>query len=155
MLRLCTAICAQLLASVVFADAPSFNRDVRPILSDNCYGCHGPDKNHRKADLRLDTFEGATANHDGMRAIVPGDLNASEMIARILTQDPDEIMPPPESHKVLEPEEIQILTDWVKSGAKYEAHWAFIPPARPEVIRDFSSWYVSFLQLRNLVLHNH
>ena len=89
------------------AEPVSFSRDVLPILSENCLSCHGPDESHRKADLRLDTFEGATAENDGVRAVVPGDPSRSDLIARILSQDPDEVMPPPKSHKPrLKPEEI-------------------------------------------------
>src|SRR5688572_9163677 len=83
-----------------------FNRDVRPILSDKCFACHGFDPKHRKADLRLDTLDGATADRKGLRAIVPGDLAKSTLWARINSQDPDEVMPPAESHKSLSGREI-------------------------------------------------
>jgi len=79
----------------------SYNRDIRPILSDNCFSCHGFDPKHREADLRLDTAEGATADHDGSRAIVPGDVKKSELWVRLNTADKDEIMPPPKTHKTL------------------------------------------------------
>ncbi len=111
----------------------SFNRDIRPILSDNCFTCHGPDKPARKGDRRLDTPEGATADVDGVRAIVPGDLAKSELIARIVSQDRDEVMPPPKSEKKLKPEQVALLKQWIEQGAKYEPHWAFIPPQRPTV----------------------
>ena len=109
-----------------FADLEiSFNRDIRPILSDNCFNCHGPDEHSRKADLRLDTREGAT---DGeYPAIVAGDSEASELIARLLTEDEDDIMPPPESHKKLTPDQILLLTRWVNEGAEWEGHWSFMP----------------------------
>jgi hypothetical protein len=115
----------------------SFNRDIRPILSDNCYYCHGTDAKERKAGLRLDTFEGATAEQDGLRAIVPGDLSKSAAWARILSEDPDEVMPPPKSHKMLSPAQKDILKRWIESGAKYEPHWSFsaiqpiaVPPVK-------------------------
>lgn len=109
-----------------FADLEiSFNRDIRPILSDNCFNCHGPDEHSRKADLRLDTREGATGGE--YPAIVAGDSDASELIARLLTEDEDDIMPPPESHKKLTPDQILLLTRWVNEGAEWEGHWSFMP----------------------------
>lgn len=111
----------------------SFNRDVRPILSDKCYYCHGTDPNHRKADRRLDTREGALANLDGVVAVVPGKPDESDAIIRVFSTEDDELMPPPKSHKILTAEEKEILRQWVLEGAKYEPHWAFVPPVRPEV----------------------
>jgi mono/diheme cytochrome c family protein len=109
--------------------APSYNRDVRPILSDNCFLCHGPDAKGRKADLRLDTFEGATADLDGLSAIVPGQPEKSELLARIASHDEEERMPPPKTKKPpLGAAQIDILTRWIAAGAQYEPHWAFIPP---------------------------
>lgn len=105
----------------------SFNRDVRPILSDNCFHCHGPDKGHLKGDLRLDLQNQA---HES--AIVPGHPEKSELVARIHHTDPDELMPPPESNKTLTDEDKAILEQWIREGAEYEMHWAFIPPTRPE-----------------------
>ena len=102
----------------------SFNRDIRPILSDNCFHCHGPDEDSRKADLRLDTHEGATGGETP--AIVMGDPEASELIARLLTDDENDIMPPPESHKKLTAEQIELLTRWVGEGAEWEGHWSFM-----------------------------
>jgi hypothetical protein len=104
-----------------------YNRDIRPILADNCFSCHGPDSAARKADLRLDLRDVAAER----QAIVPGNVAESEMIRRILSTDPDEIMPPPAAHKKLTPRQKQLLSDWVKSGAEYEPHWSFIPPTRP------------------------
>jgi hypothetical protein len=106
-----------------------FNRDIRPILTENCYYCHGPDQNHRKADLRLDVREAALQEN----AIVPGKPEASEVIARILTADADELMPPPDSHKKLTPEQKALLQRWVREGAQYQGHWAFETPVRPPV----------------------
>lgn len=105
----------------------SFNRDVRPILSDNCFFCHGTDAKERKAGLRLDTFEGATAEVDGVRAIVPGDPMKSAAWTRILSDDPDEMMPPPKSHKKLSAVQKEVLRRWISTGATYEPHWSFVP----------------------------
>jgi len=114
-----------------------FNRDVRPILSENCFTCHGPDKDKRKSALRLDTKEGAYGTgKSGATAIVPGDLAKSELIKRISTKDEDEIMPPPGEHKKLSVEQLSILTRWIAKGAPYDKHWAFKPvqtPALPAV----------------------
>jgi hypothetical protein len=103
----------------------SFNRHIRPILSDNCYSCHGPDEAGRKADLRLDTLEGATGGDSP--AVIAGKAAESELIARILTTEPDDLMPPVESHKALNAKQIDLLTRWVEQGAKWEDHWSFIP----------------------------
>jgi mono/diheme cytochrome c family protein len=111
------------------ADAVSFNRDVRPILSENCFACHGPDPKTREAGLRLDVREAAVADIDGYRAIVPGDHEASEIWLRMTDElDP---MPPVKSHKQLTPEEIDLLARWIDQGAAYERHWAYVPPTRP------------------------
>jgi hypothetical protein len=105
-----------------------FDRDIRPILSDKCFFCHGPDPQHREADLRLDIEAEAKAS-----AIVPGDADASDLIARIRSTDADEIMPPPAAHKELSPEEIDLLTRWVSEGAAWTQHWSFIPPVAPPI----------------------
>lgn len=109
-------------------DLVSFNTDVRPILSDKCFACHGFDAQTREADLRLDTAEGAHADHDGRRAIVPGDLSKSELWTRINSTDESEVMPPPESHKSMSAEEIAVIRKWIEQGATYQKHWAFEPP---------------------------
>ena len=112
-------------------EAISFNRDVRPILSENCFACHGFDSKHRKAGLRLDSFDGATTERDGVKAIAPGDLTNSELWSRIESDDPDLRMPPRKSNKPrLTTEQRATLKRWIEQGAKYEQHWAFIPPAR-------------------------
>src|SRR4249920_2042655 len=130
MLRVATPF---LIIAAGFATAGdvSFNRDVRPILSNNCYYCHGTDPNHRKGDRRLDTPEGALADIKGVKAIVPGKPNDSELIARILSDDPDTVMPPPKSNKSITSAEKEILRRWIAEGAKYEPHWAFVAPVRP------------------------
>jgi len=107
----------------------SFNRDVRPILSENCNHCHGPDPKQRKADLRLDLRDGALQQG----AIVPGNPNDSEVIARIFSIDPDDQMPPPDSHRNLTPEQRDVIKQWISQGAAYEPHWAFIPPKKSKV----------------------
>lgn len=112
----------------------SFNRDVRNILSDKCFQCHGPDPDTLEADLRLDSFEGATAIRSGFDrpAIVPGDANASALIERITTHDRDDIMPPPETKKQVSPAEIEIFREWIDQGAVYESHWSFLPIEKPQ-----------------------
>ncbi len=108
-----------------------FNRDVRPILSENCFACHGFDPEHREAGRRLDTFEGATADREGARGIVPGDIGKSQLWQRINSTDPDEMMPPPASQKrPLSAAQRDILKKWIEQGAKYEHHWSFEPPQR-------------------------
>ncbi len=130
------------LASLPAAEATrsakvEFNRDVRPILAENCFACHGFDPKHREADLRLDTFEGATADRDGVRGVVPGDLSKSDVWQRLTSSDPDEVMPPPHSNKPpLTAAQREVLKQWIEQGAKYERHWSFEPPKRgtpPEV----------------------
>src|SRR5437660_12057920 len=95
-----------------------FNRDVRPILSDNCFNCHGPDEKRRKAKLRLDISEGAVEVRDGKQAIKPKDIQASELWRRINTKDPDDLMPPPDSNKKLTEQQIQTLRRWIEVGAQ-------------------------------------
>ena len=107
-----------------------FTRDVQPILAANCLACHGFDAESREAGLRLDVAEAATAALDsGATAIVPGDLAASELVARIDSDDDDLVMPPPDSGHALTPEQKQVLRDWIAAGAAFEQHWAFVPPA--------------------------
>src|SRR3954454_8540857 len=113
------------------ADNPQFNRDIRPLLADRCYTCHGPDSGTRKADLRLDKEEGA---HESV--IVAGDPDSSELLRRISSEDPEERMPPAASKKPpLTKEQIELFRKWIKAGAKYEPHWAFIPPKRPPALQ--------------------
>ena len=121
------------LAWSAMADAKvSFNREIRPILSEQCFSCHGFDAKHRKADLRLDTREGALADNDGVRAIIPGDPAKSELWKRLLSQDSEEVMPPPEAHKPkLTAKQRETLRRWIEEGAPYEPHWAFTSPQRP------------------------
>jgi hypothetical protein len=126
------------------ADRVRFNRDVRPILSDTCFKCHGFDKAARKADLRLDLRAEAIVPRHGDNhqvPIVPGDPKNSAVWQRIVTEDPNDLMPPPDSHLVLTPKQKETIRLWIAQGAEYEGHWAFIPPARlavPEVKQ--ASW---------------
>lgn len=113
--------------SLLAADGVHFDRDVLPILSDTCFACHGPDT-HEDVGLRLDSYEAATADLGGHRAIDPEDLLASAMLARI--ESADDPMPPADFEKQLTPEQKQILRAWVEQGAGYEQHWAYVPPTR-------------------------
>ncbi len=124
-----------------------FNRDIRPILSDNCYACHGPDENKRKGGLRLDRKEDAFKTlKSGDRAIIPGDVSTSTLVTRIQTSDADDVMPPPEFGRKLTPEQVTLLKRWVQEGAEWQNHWSFIVPERPAVpeVKE-SSW------VRNMV----
>ncbi len=110
-----------------------FNRDIRPILAEKCFHCHGQDPQSRKAGLRLDTFEGATRRRDGNPAVAPRDVAKSELVTRIFSTDEDDLMPPPDSHRPLSNEEKRLLKQWIGEGASYESHWAFVPPRRATV----------------------
>ncbi|MEZ6090692.1 MAG: DUF1549 domain-containing protein [Pirellulaceae bacterium] len=110
----------------------SFNRDIRPLLSANCYACHGPDDQARQADLRLDHFEGATTDLGGYKALVPENPDASEMYKRLVTDDEDLMMPPVDSGHRLDADQKQLIRDWISAGGSYDQHWAFVPPERPE-----------------------
>ncbi len=110
-----------------------FNQDIRPILSDKCFACHGTDAKKRKADRRLDTLEGAYAVNDGVQGIKPGDLANSEVWKRIITKNEDDVMPPPESHKKMTDAEKALIKRWIEEGAAYQKHWAFEPPVKAEV----------------------
>ncbi|MGV3483174.1 MAG: PSD1 and planctomycete cytochrome C domain-containing protein, partial [Planctomycetaceae bacterium] len=109
----------------------SFNRDIRPILSEHCFACHGFDQKQRQADLRLDTLEGATADLGGRQAIQPGSLDASELWQRVASEDEDTIMPPADFHRPLSSEQKRTLQRWIEAGAPYESHWSFIAPTKP------------------------
>tara|TARA_R110002072_G_scaffold67163_3_gene165108 strand:- start:118036 stop:122388 length:4353 start_codon:yes stop_codon:yes gene_type:complete len=110
-----------------------FLRDVRPILTAHCYECHGPDGDQRKGDLRLDRKHDAFAKFEDYAIIVPGDAKASELMLRIVSEDPDEAMPPPKVDDKLKPAEIEILRKWINEGAVWQDHWAFVPPLRPSL----------------------
>ena len=111
-----------------------FNRDIRPILSDNCFACHGPDEKARQAGLRLDVAEHAkTKLASGSTALVPGKLGESELARRIVAVDPNQQMPPAESGKKLTARQIELLKRWIEQGAEYQPHWSFVTPKRPRV----------------------
>ncbi len=109
-----------------------FNRDIRPILADNCYACHGPDKNQRKAELRLDQEESARADRGGYHAIVPGKPDESELYLRISSDITTERMPPKKFGKRPSPRQIALIKKWIEQGAKWDKHWSLIVPKRPE-----------------------
>ena len=109
-----------------------FSRDIRPILSDICFTCHGPDEQQRVNNLRLDTRDGVFSEREGRRVIVPGDISASILHQRITSADPEKRMPPKDSGRKLTEHQIHLLTDWISQGAEWTEHWAFIPPARHE-----------------------
>lgn len=108
-----------------------FNRDIRPILSANCFTCHGPDETHREAELRLDTYDGAFADRDDAPLIVPGKPDQSLLLTRVRSHDPDEVMPPSDAGEQLPAAEIELLRRWIAEGAAWGEHWAFVPPQRP------------------------
>jgi len=124
-----------LLSSSAWAnpDPVDFNYQIRPILSDRCFLCHGFDAKHREADLRLDTPEGAFAKRKDGQAIVPGNPEKSVVWQRIISTDPDFIMPTPESHLTLNDDEKALIKRWIEEGADYQKHWSFIPPERPKL----------------------
>jgi mono/diheme cytochrome c family protein len=137
-LRRYTVAAAFVIIALVVAVAPlhavenrklSYNRDIRPILSENCFYCHGPDKNHRDGKFRLDDRDSAIAK----KAIVPGKTAASTLVERIFTTDPDDVMPPPKTHKTLTAAQKEILKRWIAEGAEYEPFWAYVVPKRPPV----------------------
>ncbi len=143
-LVVCTSL-ASLLASAVRAETPTANsridfaRDVRPILSNHCWSCHGPDEATRQAKLRLDRRDSATAKTEsGKIAVTPGNPNVSELVSRINARDDDQLMPPPDDKKPLTPAQKEMLRRWIEQGAEFSQHWAFVPPQRsaPPNIRN-------------------
>jgi hypothetical protein len=143
-IALSAAVLASANRGLAQAPAPDqkieYNRDVRPILSDKCFACHGFDPKTRKGGFRLDTLEGATVGKDGKPpAVVPGDVAKSELWTRINTTDPDELMPPAESHKALTASEKDILKRWIEQGGQFQKHWSFEPIVRPAVPQAVAS----------------
>ncbi len=140
----CACIAAGIWLSAGFGSASGeerpveYNRDIRPILFDNCFACHGPDSAARQADLRIDRREVA----EEMGAIVPGEPDSSEMIRRILSEDEAERMPPPETKKSLTDAQKQLLVRWIREGAEYQPHWSLIPVVRPAVPKIGNAWWV-------------
>ena len=132
--------CILLSVSTVVAENPSppaveFNRDVRPIFADNCFACHVPDKNQRKAEFRLDKPEVALSDRGGYYAIVSGKPGASVLYQKITAADLDERMPPQSFEKSLSKGQIETLTRWIEQGAEWQQHWSIIPPHRPPIPR--------------------
>jgi hypothetical protein len=129
---------------VSMPDEVDYNYHIRPILSDRCFKCHGPDNNKREANLRLDTPEGAYAafkDDPKQHAIIPGNVDQSDVFRRIISKDTSELMPPPESNLKLNQFEIDLIKKWIKQGAKYKQHWSFIAPQKvklPEADDDFA-----------------
>ena len=116
-----------------FAWGVDFTNQVRPILSEYCFHCHGPDKSTREAKLRLDLSEGALADLGGYSAVIPGKPGESELVFRLHSEDEDELMPPPETGKTLTEEQKKILEDWIREGAEYEEHWSFLAIDDPQI----------------------
>ena len=143
------ALLCVLSALLPLSAAPTFNQDIRPLLSDRCFACHGFDGNAREADLRLDVAEAAYAQRESGTPIVPGDPEASLIWQRIISEDPDEVMPPSDSHLKLSAEEKSLIKEWIEAGAKYEKHWAFMKVDRP-VVKDAGAHPVDVLVAERL-----
>jgi hypothetical protein len=129
------------------ADEPiDFNRDIRPILSDTCFPCHGPDNETREADLRFDQEDSVKADRGGYHVVTPGDVEASELIRRITSAEEYERMPPPDSGMSLTPRQIDLLTRWIESGAAWSRHWAYETPVRhePPAVKD-KAWPLNWV----------
>ena len=128
----------RLLAIALFAGAPcswaapsvDFAQDIRPVLSENCFACHGFDEKTREGKLRLDKREDVFRERTDGPVVVPGNPAGSQLIQRITTDDPDDVMPPPDSHKSLDQAQIDLLTRWIKEGAEWKDHWAFVAPEK-------------------------
>lgn len=115
------------------AQKVDFNYDIRPLISSKCYHCHGPDEKSRKAKLRLDQREDAIKEHESGVTIVPGDPAKSELMNRLTSKDPDEVMPPPKEEHALSAQEVDLFRRWIAEGAEYKPHWSFVKPTRTEV----------------------
>jgi hypothetical protein len=135
MLSLCGMLCSTALRAAdnvdALPDTVDFNRDIRSILSDTCFQCHGPDEAKREAELRLDTKAGAFVELDGHRVIVPNQPAGSELFRRITAEDADERMPPADAERKLTARQIELIRRWIEQGAKWEEHWSFVAPQRP------------------------
>lgn len=138
-----------LLPALNCAAAIDFSRQIRPILSENCFFCHGPDEKKREAGLRLDDEKSAKSDNDGVIAVVPGSPEKSAIIERILSTDPDEVMPPPKLHKTIAPAQVELLKQWIKEGAPWGKHWSYEKVARPAVPKNgFTNPIDAFLAQR-------
>lgn len=132
------------IGGLVDAEEIDFNRDIRPLLADRCFHCHGPDETDRQASLRLDVAEGVEGAH--AVAVTPGDVEASKLFARINSEDPDIVMPPPDSHKrPLDQRERDLIRQWIEQGAAYEGFWAFIAPVQPELPSNLNEEPIDYL----------
>src|SRR4051812_27667213 len=140
--RLSVAVCGGVLPPLAIAAAPpEFNRDVRPILSESCFFCHGQDPKHREAKLRLDQRDQALRDLGGYAAIVPGKPERSEVIKRLTSHDADERMPPAESGRKVSPAQVETIRQWIAAGAVYQKHWAFETPRRPALpVGKVAAW---------------
>ena len=148
-LRCCLLLC---LAAIVCGSMPrrlyadetpavDFNRDIRPILSNVCFACHGPDAKQRKAELRLDVKPGLFGEGATPGVIVPGKLADSELFQRITSKDEDERMPPADAPRKLTPKQIDLIRRWIEQGADWQQHWAYITPKRPALPKvENSAW---------------
>jgi mono/diheme cytochrome c family protein len=131
---LCAALLLPVLSTAAASGPVQFNRDIRSMMSENCFACHGPDANARKAGLRLDTKEGLFEKTPKRGpAVVAGKPEQSELWKRITATSPDDVMPPPESHKTLKPEQRELFKQWILGGATWQGHWAYLKPERPAV----------------------
>lgn len=152
-------ICLLLLNLSVTSDVSAveidFNRDIQPILSENCFHCHGPDIKTREADLRLDTQKGAFADLGGYQAIVPGDAEDSEVYLRLISDDKKEVMPPRNSNRKLTPKQIDLIKQWINSGAKWSEHWSFSPlnKSKPEIPKSWGTNEIDYYVWRKLQHH--
>ena len=117
------------------ASKVDYNRDIRPLLSDTCFTCHGPDEQQRQADLRLDSREGIFAERRGYRIVVPGNSSQSRLFQRVSAQNQAARMPPPYAEASLTNEQIELIRLWIDQGARRESHWAFSPISRPPIPR--------------------
>ena len=125
---------------VVGQQTPDFNRDILPLLSENCFACHGPDEKVREADLRLDVEAEVIGDAESGHAIIRGDSESSELFDRISTDDEYSLMPPPDSGKKLTTEQIELIKRWIDSGAKWQRHWAWETPKKPEFPKPIKEW---------------
>lgn len=139
-----------ILAATATGETIGFNSHIRPLLSDHCFSCHGFDPNSREADLRLDTPEGAFGDRKSGPGIVPGNPEKSLIWKRIISKDPDDVMPPPDHLLKLDSEEKKLIYRWIKEGAKYEEHWTFLPVKRP-IVSDLAPHPVDALVKQKLM----
>ena len=127
-------------ATVVGQRTPDFNRDILPLLSENCFACHGPDEKVREADLRLDVESEVIGDADSGHVIIRGDAESSDLFDRISTDDEYSVMPPPDSGKKLTPEQVDLIKRWIDAGAKWEKHWAWQTPKKPSIPKPVKNW---------------